>query len=80
MSNEGVTKVLSDIDKLSEAKLDEVMSLFLADFKDGILAARGWIPVVSAYAVSKTLVNAHSRLLAKRYPSLVVNPGFVRPA
>ena len=44
MSNEGVTKVLSDIDKLSEAKLDEVMSLFLADFKDGILAARGWLP------------------------------------
>jgi (+)-neomenthol dehydrogenase len=37
--------------------------------------------VVSAYAVSKTLVNAHSRLLAKRHPSLVVccvNPGFVR--
>ncbi|XP_066320571.1 salutaridine reductase-like [Miscanthus floridulus] len=81
MSNEGVIKVLSDIDNLSEAKLDEVMSLFLADFKDGILAARGWFPVVSAYAVSKTLVNAHSRLLAKRHPSLVVccvNPGFVR--
>ncbi|KAG0534972.1 hypothetical protein BDA96_04G325700 [Sorghum bicolor] len=81
MSNEGVIKVLSDIDNLSEAKLDEVMSVFLADFKDGILAARGWLPVVSAYAVSKTLVNAHSRLLARRHPSLAVccvNPGFVR--
>jgi NAD(P)-dependent dehydrogenase (short-subunit alcohol dehydrogenase family) len=81
MSNEGAIKVLSDIDNLSEAKLDEVMSSFMEDFKDGNLAARGWLPVVSAYAVSKALVNAHSRLLARRHPSLVVccvTPGFVR--
>uniref|UniRef100_A0A804NTU8 (+)-neomenthol dehydrogenase n=1 Tax=Zea mays TaxID=4577 RepID=A0A804NTU8_MAIZE len=81
MSNEGAIKVLSDIDNLSEAKLDEVMSAFMEDFKDGNLAARGWLPVVSAYAVSKALVNAHSRLLARRHPSLVVccvTPGFVR--
>ncbi|KAG2652642.1 hypothetical protein PVAP13_1NG368838 [Panicum virgatum] len=81
MSNEGVIKVLSDIDNLSEEKLDEVSSTFLADFKDGNLAARGWLPVASAYAASKALVNAHSRLLARRHPSLAVccvNPGFVR--
>ncbi|OEL17484.1 (+)-neomenthol dehydrogenase, partial [Dichanthelium oligosanthes] len=81
MSNEGVIKVLSDIDNLSEEKLDEVINVFLTDFKDGNLAARGWLPVTSAYAVSKALVNAYSRLLAKRHPSLVVccvNPGFVR--
>ncbi|XP_004955103.1 uncharacterized protein LOC101775591 [Setaria italica] len=50
---------------------------------DGNLAARGWLPppVASAYAASKALVNAYSRLLARRQPSLVVccvNPGFVR--
>jgi (+)-neomenthol dehydrogenase len=81
MSNEGLIKVLSDIDNLSEEKLDEVSSTFLTDFKDGSLAARGWLPVVSAYAASKAIVNAYSRLLARRHPSLVVccvTPGFVR--
>jgi NAD(P)-dependent dehydrogenase (short-subunit alcohol dehydrogenase family) len=81
MSNEGAIKVLSDIDSLSEEKLDEVTCAFLADFKDGNLAARGWLPVASAYAASKALVNAHSRLLARRHPSLAVccvTPGFVR--
>ncbi|KAF0931695.1 hypothetical protein E2562_005691 [Oryza meyeriana var. granulata] len=81
ISNEGVTKVLSDIDNLSDEKLKDVSSIFLTDFKDGNLEAHGWIPVVSAYAVSKTLVNAYSRLLAKKHPSLevyCVNPGFVK--
>ncbi|CAN6279336.1 unnamed protein product [Urochloa humidicola] len=81
MSNEGVINVLNDIDNLSEEKLDEVISAFLTDFKDGNLAARGWLPVASAYAASKALVNAYSRLLARRHPSLAVcciNPGFVR--
>nr|CAB3447354.1 unnamed protein product [Digitaria exilis] len=81
MSNEGVIKVLSDIETLSEEKLDGAMSTFLTDFKAGDLAARGWLPVASAYAASKALVNAYSRLLAKRHPSLVVccvTPGFVR--
>nr|XP_034594179.1 salutaridine reductase-like [Setaria viridis] len=59
------------------------LRLPLTDFKDGNLAARGWLPppVASAYAASKALVNAYSRLLARRQPSLVVccvNPGFVR--
>ncbi|KAF2946062.1 hypothetical protein DAI22_02g264100 [Oryza sativa Japonica Group] len=81
ISNEGVIKVLSDIDNLSDEKLKDVASIFLKDFKDGNLEAHGWQPVVSAYAVSKTLVNAYSRLLAKRHPSLevcCVNPGFVK--
>uniref|UniRef100_A0A0D9VIT2 Uncharacterized protein n=1 Tax=Leersia perrieri TaxID=77586 RepID=A0A0D9VIT2_9ORYZ len=81
ISNEGVIKVLSDIDNLSDEKLKDVSSIFLTDFKDGNLQAHGWQPVVSAYAVSKTLVNAYSRLLAKKHPSLevyCVNPGFVK--
>ncbi|KAK3158570.1 hypothetical protein QOZ80_2AG0138900 [Eleusine coracana subsp. coracana] len=81
MSNEGIIKVLSDIDNISEERLNAVSNIFLADFKEGNLAARGWLPVVSAYAASKALLNAYSRLLAKRHPSLVVccvTPGFVR--
>ncbi|KAK3154740.1 hypothetical protein QOZ80_2BG0194550 [Eleusine coracana subsp. coracana] len=81
MSNEGIIQVLSDIDNLSEEKLNAVSNIFLADFKEGNLAARGWLSVVSAYAASKALLNAYSRLVAKRHPSLVVccvTPGFVR--
>ncbi|CAL5056908.1 unnamed protein product [Urochloa decumbens] len=81
MSNDGVINVLNDIDNLSEEKLDEVISFFLTDFKDGNLASHGWLPVASAYAVSKAVVNAYSRMLARRHPSLAVccvNPGFVR--
>uniref|UniRef100_J3LF74 Salutaridine reductase n=1 Tax=Oryza brachyantha TaxID=4533 RepID=J3LF74_ORYBR len=81
ISNEGVIKVLSDIDNLSDEKLKDVSGMFLKDFKDGNLEANGWQPVTSAYAVSKTLVNAYSRLLAKKHPLLevcCVNPGFVK--
>ncbi|TVU03015.1 hypothetical protein EJB05_51479, partial [Eragrostis curvula] len=81
MSNEGVIKVLSDIDNLSEEKLNDVANVFLTDFNEGNLAARGWLPVASAYAASKALLNAYARLLAKRHPSLVVccvTPGFVK--
>jgi len=72
MSNEGVIKVLSDIDNLTDEKLDEVAGAFLSDFKDGSLAARGWLPVASAYAASKARVNARARLFASvlRQPGL----------
>lgn len=55
--------------------------LFLRDFDDGLLEARGW-PTggFSAYKVSKALVNAYSRILAKDHPSLCINcvhPGYV---
>jgi hypothetical protein len=72
MSNEGIVKVLNDIDNLSEEKLNDVCKVFLSDFKEANLAARGWLPVVSAYAVSKAMLNAYSRLPAKRHPLLVV--------
>ncbi|KAL6634823.1 hypothetical protein ACP70R_027494 [Stipagrostis hirtigluma subsp. patula] len=81
ISNEGIIKVLSDIDNLSEDKLQDLVNVFLTDFKDGNLAARGWLPVTSAYAASKALVNAYTRLLARRHPSLVVccvTPGFIK--
>ncbi|EES07550.1 hypothetical protein BDA96_04G325000 [Sorghum bicolor] len=73
---------LNNIDSLSEQRLDELSELFLRDFDDGLLEARGW-PTggFSAYKVSKALVNAYSRILAKDHPSLCINcvhPGYVQ--
>ena len=68
---------------MSVQRLDELSELFLRDFKDAQLESRGW-PTEGgfiAYKVSKALLNAYSRILAKEHPSLCVNcvhPGFVQ--
>ncbi|CAL4968009.1 unnamed protein product [Urochloa decumbens] len=82
-SGEELKQELSNIDDLSEERLDELSELFLKDFKDGQLKPRGW-PTdggYSAYRVSKALMNAYSRILAKEHPSLCINcvhPGYVQ--
>ncbi|RLM78140.1 hypothetical protein C2845_PM12G10510 [Panicum miliaceum] len=82
-SGEELKQELNDIDNLSEQRLDELSELFLRDFKDGQLARRGW-PTEGgfiAYKVSKAIMNAYSRILAKEHPSLCVNcvhPGFAQ--
>jgi (+)-neomenthol dehydrogenase len=66
---------------LSEQRLDELSELFLKDFKDGQLEPRGWPKEFTAYKVSKALMNAYSRILAKEHPSLCINcvhPGYVQ--
>ncbi|OEL36439.1 hypothetical protein BAE44_0002541 [Dichanthelium oligosanthes] len=74
---------LNNIDNLSEERLDELSELFLKDFKDGELERHGW-PTEGgfiAYKVSKAIMNAYSRILAKEHPSLCINcvhPGFVQ--
>ncbi|KAM0835251.1 hypothetical protein ACQ4PT_063055 [Festuca glaucescens] len=81
-SGEELKQELNDIDKLSVERVDELSELFLEDFKNGQLGQRGW-PVEkgpSAYRVSKALVNAYTRVLAKKHTSLrinCVNPGHV---
>lgn len=73
--------MLSDVDKLTEEVLDEVVTGFLRDAKDDLLEQKGWNEPFSAYIVSKTVVNAYTRVLAKKYPSFrinSVNPGFTK--
>ncbi|XP_048226398.1 uncharacterized protein LOC8261841 [Ricinus communis] len=73
--------VLSDIENLTEERVDEVVNQFLKDFKDGFLEAKGWPMQLSGYIVAKAALNAYTRILAKKYPSLRVNalcPGFCR--
>ncbi|KAK8462718.1 hypothetical protein SEVIR_1G254500v4 [Setaria viridis] len=80
---EELKQELNNVDNLSEERLDELSELFLKDFKDGQLKPRGW-PTdggYSAYRVSKALMNAYSRILAKEHPSLCINcvhPGYVQ--
>ncbi|WRX08167.1 hypothetical protein QQP08_000654 [Theobroma cacao] len=77
--SEQLKGVLRDVD--TEEKLDELLSEFLKDFKEGSLESKGWPTYCSAYTVSKVAMNAYTRILAKRYPKFSINcvcPGFVK--
>lgn len=73
--------MLNDVESLCEDKVDEVVNEFLKDFKEGLLESKGWPTHLSAYTVSKAAMSAHTRILAKKYPSFRVNclcPGYCR--
>ncbi|KAF4386743.1 hypothetical protein F8388_006698 [Cannabis sativa] len=79
--NEWAKNMLSDVDKLREERIDEVVSEFLNDFKQGKLEAKKWPTEISGYKVSKASLNAYTRILAKKYPQMCVNcvcPGYVK--
>ncbi|GMI73603.1 short-chain dehydrogenase/reductase 1 [Hibiscus trionum] len=81
VSNEWAKAVLSDAEDLTEEKVDEVLSRYMNDFKEGSLEEKSWPAFFSAYILSKAAVNAYTRILAKKYPNLIVNcvcPGFVK--
>lgn len=73
--------VLSDVDNLSEEKVDEVLNKFLRDFQEGSIESKGWPRYLAAYIVSKAAMNGYTRILAKKYPSFCINsvcPGYVK--
>ncbi|KAL2335927.1 hypothetical protein Fmac_010373 [Flemingia macrophylla] len=73
--------VFSDVDNLSEEKVDEVLNKFLQDFREGSLESKGWPRYLGAYICSKAAMNAYTRILAKKYPSFCINsvcPGYVK--
>lgn len=79
--NERIKGVLGDAENLAEEKVDEILNEFLRDFKDGLLEEKGWPSPMAAYIVSKAALSAYTRILAKNYPSIIINcvcPGFVR--
>ncbi|XP_027336747.1 (+)-neomenthol dehydrogenase-like isoform X2 [Abrus precatorius] len=74
-------EVLSDVESLTEEKLDEVLNQFLKDFKESLLENKGWPTVSPAYKISKAVLNAYTRMLAKKYPTIFINavcPGYVK--
>ncbi|GAA0182500.1 dehydrogenase [Lithospermum erythrorhizon] len=75
ISNEWAIGVLSNVEELTEEKVDEVINAYLKDRKEG------WPTYFSAYKLSKAAINAYTRIMAKKYPQIIinaVNPGFVR--
>ncbi|KAJ0770041.1 putative salutaridine reductase (NADPH) [Helianthus annuus] len=75
------SQMLSDVDKLTEEVVEEVVTRFLCDAKDGLLEENGWNAPLSAYIVSKAVINAYTRVLAIKYPSFRINafnPGFTK--
>ncbi|KAF5951358.1 hypothetical protein HYC85_009302 [Camellia sinensis] len=80
VTNEWAREVLSDVDGLTEEKVDKVVSRYLQDAKEDLLESKGW-SVLSAYVVSKAALNAYTRVLAKKIPNFGINsvtPGFCK--
>ena len=73
IKNEWAKAVLSDAENLTEERVDEVLNQFLKDFKEGLLEAKSWPSNVSAYTVSKAALNAYTRILARKCPTLCIN-------
>lgn len=79
--NKDLQKEINDIDTLTEDRLDELVQSFLNHFNKGELGKNGWPTQSTAYTVSKVALNAYTRLLAKRCPTICcscVDPGFVK--
>lgn len=81
MKNEWAKGILSDVENLTEERIDEVLDEYLNDFKEGTLEAKGWPTLMSAYIMSKVAMSAYTRILAKKYTHICINcvcPGFVK--
>uniref|UniRef100_A0A7C8Z8B4 Short-chain dehydrogenase/reductase n=2 Tax=Opuntia streptacantha TaxID=393608 RepID=A0A7C8Z8B4_OPUST len=79
--SERVRGILGNVESLTEETIDEVLNEFLKDFKEGSLETKGWPSFFPAYSVSKAALNAYTRILAKKYPSIIINclcPGYVK--
>lgn len=73
-------RFFSEADNLTEEKVDEVLKKFLEDFKNGLLDYdNGWPKTLGAYIISKAAMNAYTRILAKKFPTICINsvcPGY----
>nr|XP_048333844.1 (+)-neomenthol dehydrogenase-like isoform X1 [Ziziphus jujuba var. spinosa] len=81
IENDWAKGIFSDVESLTEERIDEVLREFLKDFKEASLECKNWPTSTSAYIVSKAAVNAYTRILAKKFPSFRINcvcPGYVK--
>lgn len=79
--NEKLQLELNNVETLTEKRLDELLQCFLNDFKEDKLLANGWPVTTSAYTLSKVAVNAYTRILARKFPNMIINcvhPGYVK--
>lgn len=82
---DGEMRALLEREDLLEDEIEGMVSKFLRDVRNGTWKSQGWPSYWTDYAVSKLALNAHSRVLAKRYSykgsGLSVNcicPGFTQ--
>ncbi|KAJ4847195.1 hypothetical protein Tsubulata_048354, partial [Turnera subulata] len=81
INNEWAKGLLNDVESLTEERVDEVVNQFLKDFKEGLLETNGWPSLFPAATLAKASMNAHTRILARKYPRICVNavcPGFTK--
>ncbi|CAI9279181.1 unnamed protein product [Lactuca saligna] len=81
LKNEWAKGILSDVENLTEEKIDEVLNQYLNDFKEGLLESKGWPTTLSAYMISKIAMNGYTRILGKKHTSFCINcvcPGYVK--
>ncbi|WCJ30883.1 NAD(P)-binding Rossmann-fold superfamily protein [Euphorbia peplus] len=79
--NAWAKEVLSNDEKLSVEKIDEVLSKYLNDFREGLLKKKGWPITSSSYILSKATLNAYTRIQAKKFQKFRINsvcPGYVK--
>ncbi|XP_017229624.1 short-chain dehydrogenase/reductase 2b [Daucus carota subsp. sativus] len=79
--NEKVKAELNNVETLTEEKIDEIIKWFLKVYKENNWKANGWPIVVSPYKISKAAVSAYTRLLARKYPDMLINcvhPGYCK--
>lgn len=79
--DEMIRHELGDIENLNEERIEKLLQIFLEDFNEGRLKSHGWSTTVPAYNLSKAALNAYTRVLAKRYPTMYINcvhPGYVK--
>ncbi|KAI3727595.1 hypothetical protein L6452_16213 [Arctium lappa] len=77
--NEKLKEELADIENLTEERIDQIIQWFLKDFKAAKLQENGWPVTASAYKLSKATLNAYTRLMARKFPNMLVNcvhPGY----
>ncbi|KAI4375565.1 hypothetical protein MLD38_013420 [Melastoma candidum] len=73
--------VLSNGEDITEEKVEEIAREYLKDYKAGMWESKGWPKGVSAYIVSKAVLNGYTRAIAKKHRDLRINcvcPGFVK--
>ncbi|KAL2927096.1 (+)-neomenthol dehydrogenase [Bienertia sinuspersici] len=78
--NDEIRTEFTDIESLTEEKIHDLLQKFLHDVKQCMLTMNGWPLMLPAYGISKTALNAYTRLLARKYPDMYINcvhPGYV---
>ena len=80
IQREELRNELGDLETLTEEKVDGIVQRFMHDVKENTIEAGGWSLMLPAYSISKTALNAYTRVLAKKYPRMYINcvhPGYV---